>query len=88
MFSMHHDFVPISCSACITTLYSSAIHFRVRPELHFCSCPDCPNSDVTKEMDHDSKCHLQPYKRFVQMAYNCGTPLINILHAQNRIYYK
>ena len=26
---------------------------------------------------------LQPYKRFVQVAYNCGTPLIRILHAQN-----
>ena len=26
----------------------------------------------------------KPYKCFIQMAYNCGTPLIHILHAQNR----
>ena len=52
----------------------------------FVPAQTCTNSDITKAMvNHPSyfKCHLQPYKRFIQMAYNCGTPLIRISHAQN-----
>ena len=86
---MHHDFVPISCSARITISYENRYHstdFRVRPESHFRSCPDLPKFDGTKAMVNRrsySKYQLQPYKCFIQMAYNCGTPLIRISHAQN-----
>ena len=55
-------------------------------ESHFRPCPDLPKFNVTKVMDHNrsyAKCHLQPYKRFIQMTCNCGTPLIHISHAQN-----
>ena len=93
VLSTHHDFVPISCSARITILcqfhVQQASRFRTKmlgPELHFRSCSDLPKFDVTKAMvSHQScsKCHLQPYKRFIQMAYSCGTPLIHITHAQN-----
>ena len=84
-----HDFVPISCSACITNSHeigNCSSHFRVRPQSHFRPCPDLPKFDVTKVMDHNqsySKCHLQPYKHFLQVTCNCGTPLIHISHAQN-----
>ena len=92
-----HDFVSISCSACITISHDNrqcTSDFRVRPRIT--SCPDLSkfrrhqsngsHSDVTKVMDHNrsyTKCHLQPYKRFLQMTCNCGTPLIHISHAQN-----
>ena len=52
----------------------------------FVPAQTCPNSNVTNAMVNHrsySKYHLQPYKRFIQMAYNCGTPLILILHVQN-----
>ena len=78
MFCMHHDFArnwelqfPFSCEA---------------PNHIFVLAQTCPNSDVTKVMDHNrshSKCHLQPHKHFLQMTCNCGTPLIHISHAQN-----
>ena len=58
--------------------------FVLGPELHFRPCPDLPKFNVTKVMDHNrsyTKCHLQPYKRFLQMTCNCGTPLIHISHA-------
>ena len=85
-----HDFVPISCSACIRILHeivNYSLHFRVRPSITFSSLPRlAQNSNVTKAMVNHrsySKCHLQPYKRFLQMTCNCGTPLIHIPHAQN-----
>ena len=103
--SMHHDFMPISCSArimisalfCANFIFSTHHNFTRFWELQFpFSCQalnhnfilaqTCPNSDVTKAMvNHRSytKCHLQPYKRFLQMTCNCGTPLIHISHTQN-----
>ena len=60
--------------------------FVLGPESHFRPCPDLSKSDVTKAMvNHRSscKCHLQPYKCFIQMTCNCGTPLIHISHVQN-----
>ena len=71
MFSTHHDFA----RNCKLVVYI------------FVFAQTCPNSDVTKAMVNHrscSKCHLQPYKRFLQMTCNCGTPLIHISHAQNR----
>ena len=75
MFSTHHDFVrnwePI---------------FGLAPNHVFVLAQTCPNSNVTKVIDHNrsyAKCHLQPYKRFLQMTCNCGTPLIHISHVQN-----
>ena len=70
MFSTHHDFA----RNCKPAVYI------------FVFAQTCPNSDVTKAMvNHGSlyECHLQPYKRFLQMTRNCGTPLIHISHAQN-----
>ena len=46
----------------------------------------CPNSDASKAMiNHRSYmiCHLQPYKRFMCITCNCGTPLTGIMHVQN-----
>ena len=71
MFSTHHDFA----RNCKPAIYI------------FVFAQTCPNSDVTKAMvNHRShyECHLQPYKRFLQMTCSCGTPLIHISHAQNR----
>ena len=96
LFSMHHDFVPISCSVRITISCQFHVQHasRFRTKLCTFSCQalnhifvlaqTCPNSDVTKAMDHNrsyTKCHLQPYKDFLQMTCNCGTPLIHIPHA-------
>ena len=97
MFSTHHDFMPISARFRANFMFSKhhdfaqncapAVHiFVLGPESHFRPCQTCPNSDVNKVMDHNrscSRCHLQPYKRFLQMTCNCGTPLIHISHAQN-----
>ena len=30
-----------------------------------------------------TKCHLQPYKCSMQKTYNCGTPVICIMHVQS-----
>ena len=93
MFSRHHDFVPISCSACITISHenryrSTAVPIFMLGQNHiFVPAQTCANSDVTKAMVNHrsySKYHLQPYKHFIQMAYSCGTPLIHISHAQNK----
>ena len=64
VLSIHHDFVPISCSARISILcqfhfqHASRFHtkigsavptFVLGPELHFRSCPDLPKSTSPKQ---------------------------------------
>ena len=98
VFSTHHDFAPISARFRTNFMFSThhdfarncvrAVHiFVLGPELHFRPCPDLrkfrPHQSNGSQSIIYVKCHLQPYKRFLQMTCNCGTPLIHILHAQN-----